>query len=125
MVEAIEAGFPQREIMDAAYMYQRAVDAKDKIIVGVNEFVEENEQPLETLYIDESVEEKQKAALAALRRSRDGKAGTASLSALNPAGAGRPNVMPPPVRAVKTQAAGGAISQGMGEGFADQWGPSG
>ena len=49
MVEAIEAGFPQREIMDAAYAYQRAVDTNEKIVVGVNEFVEEDEKPIETL----------------------------------------------------------------------------
>jgi len=118
MVEAIEAGFPQREIMDAAYMYQRSVDAKDKIIVGVNEFVEENEEPLETLYIDESVEEKQKAELAALRRSRDGKAVTSSLSALRQACADGRNVMPPLVEAVKTYATVGEISDVMREVFA-------
>src|ERR1700693_2913638 len=56
MVEAIEAGFPQREIMDAAYAYQRAVDAKQKIIVGVNDFTDAEEQPLEILYIDDAVE---------------------------------------------------------------------
>ncbi|HEY3174100.1 MAG TPA: methylmalonyl-CoA mutase family protein [Thermoanaerobaculia bacterium] len=118
MVEAIEAGFPQREIMDAAYAYQRAVDAKDKIVVGVNEFVEENEEPLETLYIDESVEEKQKADLAALRRSRDGKAVTSSLSALKQACADGRNVMPPLVEAVKTYATVGEISDVMREVFA-------
>ena len=76
MVEAIEAGFPQREIMDAAYAYQRAVDAKEKIVVGVNDFVDEEEQPLEILYIDDAVEEEQKKAVAELRRTRDGRAVT-------------------------------------------------
>jgi methylmalonyl-CoA mutase N-terminal domain/subunit len=118
MVEAIEAGFPQREIMDAAYAYQRAVDAKDKIVVGVNEFVDEIEEPLETLYIDESVEEKQKADLAALRRSRDGKAVTSSLSALKQACADGRNVMPPLVEAVKTYATVGEVSDVMREVFA-------
>jgi methylmalonyl-CoA mutase N-terminal domain/subunit len=104
--------------MDAAYAYQRAVDAKDKIVVGVNEFVDEIEQPLETLYIDESVEEKQKADLAALRRSRDGKAVTSSLSALKQACADGRNVMPPLVEAVKTYATVGEISDVMREVFA-------
>src|SRR6266700_1688771 len=54
MVEAIEAGFPQREIMDAAYAYQRAVDEKRKIVVGVNDFTDAEEAPLEILYIDDS-----------------------------------------------------------------------
>ena len=62
MVEAIEAGFPQREIMDAAYAYQRAVDSGEKVVVGVNEFVDEIEHPIETLYIDEAVEGQQKDA---------------------------------------------------------------
>src|SRR5207249_2840183 len=70
MVEAIEAGFPQREIMDAAYAYQRALDEKRKIVVGVNDFIDAEEHPLETLYIDESVEEQQKKALGELRRTR-------------------------------------------------------
>ncbi len=51
MVEAIEAGFPQREIMDAAFAYQRAVEAKEKLVVGVNAFQLENEPPIDILYI--------------------------------------------------------------------------
>ncbi|HEY6066679.1 MAG TPA: methylmalonyl-CoA mutase family protein, partial [Thermoanaerobaculia bacterium] len=118
MVEAIEAGFPQREIMDAAYAYQRAVDAKDKIVVGVNEFVDDKEEPLEILYIDESVEEKQKEDLARLRRSRDGKAVTSALGTLREACEGRKNVMPPLIDAVKTYATVGEISDVMREVFA-------
>ncbi len=52
MVEAIEAGFPQREIMDAAFAYQRAFEEKEKVIVGVNAFQLENEPPIDILYID-------------------------------------------------------------------------
>ena len=76
MVEAIEAGFPQREIMDAAYAYQRAVETGEKIIVGVNDFTMENEAPLETLYIDESVDgradrpARRRCAASATRRGR-------------------------------------------------------
>ncbi len=54
MVAAIERGYPQREIADAAYRYQMAVDRKEKIIVGVNDYVTE-EKPIEILQIDESV----------------------------------------------------------------------
>ena len=118
MVEAIEAGFPQREIMDAAYAYQRAVDAGEKIVVGVNEFVEENEQPIETLYIDEAVEDEQKRAVAEVRRTRDGKAVSSALSALRQACRGGANVMPPLVDAVKTYATVGEISDVMREVFA-------
>jgi methylmalonyl-CoA mutase N-terminal domain/subunit len=113
MVEAIEAGFPQREIMDAAYAYQRAVDSKEKVIVGVNEFVESDEQPLEILYIDESVEEEQKKALGQLRRTRDGKAVSSALASLERACADGKNVMPPLIDAVKTYATVGEISDVM------------
>ena len=55
MVEAIEAGFPQREIMDAAFAYQRAVEKSEKLVVGVNAFVVENETPMDTLYISDEL----------------------------------------------------------------------
>jgi len=118
MVEAIEHGFPQREIMDAAYAYQRSLDAKEKVVVGVNDFVEENEEPIEILEIDESVEEEQKAALKELKRTRDGRAVSSALSALRQACAERKNVMPPLVEAVKAYATVGEISDVMREVFA-------
>jgi methylmalonyl-CoA mutase N-terminal domain/subunit len=73
MVEAIEAGYPQREIQDSSYHYQMAVEAKDKVIVGVNEFVMK-EEPMEVplLQIDESVADLQRERLARLRSERDG-----------------------------------------------------
>ena len=118
MVEAIEAGFPQREIMDAAYAYQRALDAKEKIVVGVNDFTDEEEHELEILYIDESVEEQQKNAVRVLRRTRDGKAVTSALAALRQACTDGKNVMPPLIDAVKTYATVGEISDVMREVFA-------
>ncbi len=118
MVEAIEAGFPQREIMDAAYAYQRALDAKEKIVVGVNDFVEENEDPIETLYIDDAVEDEQKGELAALKRRRDGKAVTSALRSLEQACGDGKNVMPPLIEAVKTYATVGEISDVMRKVFA-------
>jgi len=69
MVKAIERGYPQKEIAEAAYAYQRAVEAKEKIIVGVNEFTVEDEPP-KTLYIDESVARQQCVKLQALRKRR-------------------------------------------------------
>ena len=118
MVEAIEAGFPQREIMDAAYAYQRAIDAKEKIIVGVNDFTDAEEAPLEILYIDDSVEDLQKKAVRELRRTRDGKAVSSALHALRQACADGRNVMPPLIDAVKTYATVGEISDVMREVFA-------
>src|SRR6516225_2771912 len=70
MVRAIENGYPQKEIAEASYQYQRAVEAKEKIIVGVNDFTIEEKQP-EILYIDESVAKRQTAKLQALRARRD------------------------------------------------------
>ena len=118
MVEAIEAGFPQREIMDAAYAYQRALDEKRKIVVGVNDFIDAEEHPLEILYIDESVEEQQKKALGELRRTRDGKAVNSALAMLRQTCAGGKNVMPALIDAVKTYATVGEISDVMREVFA-------
>jgi methylmalonyl-CoA mutase N-terminal domain/subunit len=69
MVRAIEHGFPQKEIAQASYDYQRAVEAREKIIVGVNEYVVDEPAP-EILYIDESVREAQTAKLKNLRRQR-------------------------------------------------------
>ena len=69
MVKAIELGFPQREIADSAYWYQKAVDKKQKIIVGVNEFEMEHEQR-PTLQIDDRVAEHQIRRLKEVRKSR-------------------------------------------------------
>jgi methylmalonyl-CoA mutase N-terminal domain/subunit len=71
MVEAIEKGFPQREIQDASYQYQKAIERKEKIIVGVNDFVMEQEPPIDILLIDDSVEPRQIARLQELRQSRN------------------------------------------------------
>src|ERR687884_519782 len=72
MVEAVDAGFPQREIQDSAYEYQMAVETKDKIIVGVNDYVmQEETADVNILQIDESVAELQRERLARLRNERD------------------------------------------------------
>ncbi|HEU0091007.1 MAG TPA: methylmalonyl-CoA mutase family protein [Vicinamibacteria bacterium] len=70
MVAAVERGFPQREIQEAAYQFQRAVDRKDKIIVGVNDYIMD-EDPFPILYIDESVAESQTASVQRLKQTRD------------------------------------------------------
>jgi methylmalonyl-CoA mutase, N-terminal domain len=95
MVSAIEKGFPQREIQDASYEYQRAVERKEKIIVGVNEFVMENEPPIEILLIDESVAGRQIERLRNLRETRDNSKVRTALTALRDAAAsGNLNMMP-------------------------------
>jgi methylmalonyl-CoA mutase N-terminal domain/subunit len=81
MVKAIEQGFPQKEIAEASYAYQRAVEAREKIIVGVNDYrIDEKQPPI--LYIGESVREMQTAKLKRLRSARSNDAVERSLNAL-------------------------------------------
>ncbi|MGH9378983.1 MAG: methylmalonyl-CoA mutase family protein, partial [Terriglobia bacterium] len=94
MVAAIERGFPQREIHEAAYAYQQAIERKEKIIVGVNDYVTADDQPIETLVIDESVEIRQKQALAELRKRRDAARVQSTLEALASAATTDHNLMP-------------------------------
>ncbi len=75
MIAALEAGFFRREIADAAFAYQREIDAKRKLIVGVNAFQETDEKPMETLVIDDAVEKEQMAKLQQIKAKRDGDSG--------------------------------------------------
>jgi methylmalonyl-CoA mutase N-terminal domain/subunit len=93
MVEAIEQGFPQREIAEASYRFQQAVEQRDKIIVGVNDFVQEDGEPVPVLYIDETTAETQLRRLEELRRTRDGDAVQRSLDVLRDTAAGTGNTM--------------------------------
>jgi methylmalonyl-CoA mutase N-terminal domain/subunit len=119
MVEAIEAGFPQREIMDAAYRYQRALDARVKVMIGVNGFTEEvPEDAVPILTISEQTAEEQIRRLNEVRRSRDGRAALRKLSDLKVACRDGANVMPPLVEAAKAYCTVGEISDVMREVFA-------
>jgi methylmalonyl-CoA mutase, N-terminal domain len=91
MVKAIERGYPQKEIAESAYQYQRAVEAKEKIIVGVNDFTIA-EQPPQILYIDETVARQQSAKLKALRARRSNEEVGRALDALKKAAAEEPKV---------------------------------
>jgi methylmalonyl-CoA mutase N-terminal domain/subunit len=93
MVEAIEQGFPQREIAEASYRFQQSVERRDKIIVGVNDFVQEDEPPVPILYIDETTAETQLRRLQELRGARDNDAVRRSLDALREIAAGTGNTM--------------------------------
>ncbi len=95
VIPAIEAGFFQREIADAAYRYQRELDAKEKIIVGVNEFVEENEKlEIPILKISPEVEVKQRKRLEDLRQSRNRHDAERALDELRQAAVDQKNLMP-------------------------------
>jgi methylmalonyl-CoA mutase N-terminal domain/subunit len=112
MVAAIEKSYPQREIAEASYRYQMAVDKKEKIIVGVNEYVTA-EKPIELLQIDETVARRQAARLSKLRAERSGEEVERRLRALRKAAEGQENLMPSIYEAVKAYATLGEICEAM------------
>jgi len=116
MVAAIEHGFPQQEIANASYRYQMAVDKKEKIIVGVNDFVSE-EKPLEVLQIDETVAHRQAERLRNLRAERSKEEVARRLSALRKAAEGKENLMPFLYDAVKAYATLGEVCDAMRDVF--------
>ena len=118
MVEAVEAGFPQREIWDASYQFQRSVDSGEKVVVGVNAFRMEKEDPYDILYIDESVTEEQLAVLNRVRAERDRQKVQDTLQALrNAATDENVNTMPFIIDAVKAYATVGEISDALRDVF--------
>ena len=127
MVKAIERGYPQKEIADASYQYQRAAEANEKITVGVNDFIIEEETP-HTLYIDESVAGAQEVKLKALRARRSNQEVQRRLDALKAAAAKTPvagtngnisdvNTMPYIVDAVRAYATVGEICEALRQVF--------
>ena len=112
MIAAIERGYPQRELADASYRYQVAVDRKEKIIVGVNEFTGE-EKPIEILRIDESVRAQQAEQLRKLRSERSTEEVARQLAALRKAAQGTENLMPHIYAAVKAYATLGEICDAL------------
>ena len=116
MIPAIERGYPQREIADASYRYQVAVDRKEKIIVGVNEFTGE-EKAIEILRIDESVRDEQRKRLRKLRSERSSDEVARQLTALRKAARGTENLMPYIYAAVKSYATLGEICDSLRDVF--------
>ena len=116
MVAAIERGYPQREIAEASYRYQVAVDKKEKIIVGVNDFVAQ-EKPLDTLHIDETVAHRQAERLSKLRAERSKADVDRRLNAIRKAAEGKDNLMPFLFDAVKAYATVGEICDAMRDVF--------
>ncbi|MGC0775205.1 MAG: methylmalonyl-CoA mutase family protein [Candidatus Acidiferrum sp.] len=116
MVAAIERSFPQREIAEASYRYQVAVDKKEKIIVGVNDYVAA-ERPLDTLQIDETVAHRQAERLSKLRADRSKAEVDRRLNAIRKAAEGKDNLMPYLFDAVKAYATVGEICDAMRDVF--------
>lgn len=108
-VSAIESGFMQREIQESAYRYQKAVEKKERVIVGVNAFTEKEEPPREILRLDPAVAESQLKRLRALKARRDGTAVRKALKDIERAARGKENLIPPITEAVKAYATIGEI----------------
>ncbi|MFP5378184.1 MAG: methylmalonyl-CoA mutase [Vicinamibacteria bacterium] len=115
MVEAIELGYPQKEIAEASYQFQQAVERREKVIVGVNDYVQTDEPPLEILYIDDTAAETQLARLADLKRTRDNDRVQRSLDALRTAARGTTNTMEPLLECVRAYATVGEMCDALRE----------
>ena len=114
MVKAIELGFPQKEIADAAYRYQKAVEKKEKVIVGVNAFEMEHE-PIPILCIDETAAQQQLARLREVKKTRRSAQVKERLLDLKKAARDEENLMPYILRAVKTYATLGEVMDSLKE----------
>jgi methylmalonyl-CoA mutase N-terminal domain/subunit len=114
MVPAIERGFPQREIQEAAFWFQKAVERKEKVIVGVNEYVME-EKPIPTLYIDETVAGEQAARVEDVKARRDRARVEATLGSLKVAARGSENLMDPLLEAARAYATLGEMCDALRE----------
>ncbi len=113
MVAAIERGYPQKEIAESAYRFQQAVERREQIIVGVNEFVEDDDERIGTLYIDETVADRQMARLERVRAQRDPAAVTRALDGLREAGRSDVNTMPALLDAVRAYATIGEMCDAL------------
>ncbi len=113
VLKAIERGFVQQEIQNAAYEYQKAVDDKHAIVVGVNSFALEQEKPIPLLHMDETLERKQVERLRALRAKRDQAKWEAAIRRVEETARGTGNLMPVIVEAVEAHATVGEISDAM------------
>ncbi len=118
MVDAIERGFPQQEIAESSYRFQQAFERKEKIMVGVNAFVQTDDPPITILYSDESTSDTPLAKLEALRRTRDRESVARTLDALRTAAGTTENLMPRILDAVRAYATVGEMCDAL----RDVWG---
>jgi len=113
MIPAIDAGFPQREIAMASYAYQRSVESQEKVIVGVNRFAADREEPIDLLKIDAGAQDTQTRKLRDLRARRNGERVQSTLDALRRAAEGTENTMPFILDAVKAYCTLGEICDAL------------
>ncbi len=123
-VKAIEAGYQQREIHEAAFRYQQAIENKEQVIVGVNDFTVEEDNQGELLKIDRSLEQQQKQKLAAVRAERNQAATQAALAKIETVARDGGNLLPVIIDAVRSYATLGEISDAMRDVFGEYRAPS-
>jgi len=117
MIQALESGFFRKEIADAAFAYQQEVDAKRKLIVGVNAFVQEEAKPIDTLKIDDSVEKEQIAALRERKAKRDNEAVRRCLDQVRRVAATSENLMPALIESARARCTVGELMNAMADVF--------
>jgi methylmalonyl-CoA mutase N-terminal domain/subunit len=117
-VDAIEAGFQKREIESAAYRVAQEIDNGERVVVGVNKFALDAEEPYEPLRVDPAIEAEQAARLAELRRGRDAAAVRRALDQLRAAAEGTDNVLYPMREALRARATVGEVCHAL----RDVWG---
>jgi methylmalonyl-CoA mutase, N-terminal domain len=119
MLRAIESGFVQTEIQKAAYEYQRSVETKEQVVVGVNDFIAEEERAIPTLRIDPQIEREQIQRLQALRAKRDASKTQAAVAELARRAATSENLLPAILGAVEAYATVGEISDTLRRAFGE------
>jgi len=124
MLKAIERGYPQREISNAAYLYQKQTDAREKTVVGVNKYVMDQEQKIETLYISEEVEREQIANLQRVRSERNNEAVRKHLAALRRTAIEGGNLMPRILDSVRAYASLGEMINELRQVFGEYSDPA-
>ncbi|HBI43753.1 MAG TPA: methylmalonyl-CoA mutase [Planctomycetales bacterium] len=117
MIPALESGFFRREIADAAFQYQREVDAKRKLIVGVNAFQQADEKPLETLVLDEAVEKEQVGRLRERKAKRDKETTRRRLAEVRRVAATKENLLPTLIEASRARCSVGEIMGALADVF--------
>jgi methylmalonyl-CoA mutase N-terminal domain/subunit len=117
MIPALESGFFRREIANAAFTYQREVDAKQKLLVGVNAFQQAEARPIETLAIGEAVEKEQTARLRDRKLKRDGEAARRALAEVRRVAATPANLMPALIDAARARCTVGETTNALADVF--------
>ena len=119
MIKALERGYVQQEIQNAAYEYQQQIDREEAVVVGVNRFAVDEEKPIPIQRVDESLERKQVERVRALRTRRDAEAWKSALKQVEKSARSGENLMPRILAAVEASATVGEISDTMRKVFGE------